>query len=85
MRASASSFLLTFHKPCGFCFFFKFQVANGLKCDFFAEGEIVVLCGGLIENDPQRLIYLNASTTVGGLFGGRLGDFALLQEVCHWG
>jgi hypothetical protein len=38
--------------------------------------------GGLNENAPQRLIYLNTWSLVGVTIWEGLGDMALLIEVC---
>ena len=42
-------------------------------------------CGGLNENCPQRLMYLNTWSPVGGNIWEGLGGVVLLEEVCHWG
>lgn len=41
-----------------------------------------VLCGGLNKNVPT---WLNAWSPVSGTVWDRLGDMALVAEVCHWG
>ena len=42
-------------------------------------------CGGLNENSPHRLIYLNTWSPVGRTVLEGLESMALLEEVCHWG
>lgn len=42
-------------------------------------------CGGLSENWPHRLIYLNVWSLLAELFGEGLRGVALMEEVCHWG
>ena len=39
---------------------------------------------GLNENDPHRLIYLNAWSPVGGTIWKGLGGVALLEKMCQW-
>lgn len=40
--------------------------------------------GGLNENCPHVLIYLNAWSPVGGSIWERLGGVASLEEVCYY-
>lgn len=40
-------------------------------------------CGGLNENDPHQLIYLNACSPVSGTAWEGLGGVVLLEKVCH--
>lgn len=42
-------------------------------------------CGGLTENDSQRLTDLNTWLSVGRTIPEGLGGVTLLEEVYHWG
>lgn len=42
-------------------------------------------CGGLNENEPNRLLYLNIWSPVSRTVWERLGNGALLNDVCHYG
>lgn len=41
----------------------------------------VALHSCLINNDPQKLMYLNTETVVGGTAWERLGEVSFLEEV----
>lgn len=48
------------------------------------ESSTLVGPGGLNENGPYRLIYLNVWFLVSGTVWEGLGGVTLLEVVCHW-
>lgn len=51
---------------------------------FQAYGGQGIRCVGLTENDPSRLIYLNALSSVSGIVWEGLGGLTFLDKVCPW-
>ena len=41
-------------------------------------------CGGLSENGPHRLMYLNTWSSIGGTVWEGLVGVALLEEMYYW-